>query len=73
MKNLKSFDEIKIEPATSTSSGAPCTVDCRKCIEACMYHAIVKRDEKIEVNKEACTGCGLCTCICPAKKLTLDW
>ena len=73
LKNLKSFDEIKIEPATSTSSGAPCTVDCRKCIEACMYHAIVKRDEKIEVNKEACTGCGLCTCICPAKKLTLDW
>ena len=28
LKNLKSFDEMKIEPATSTSSGAPCTVVC---------------------------------------------
>ncbi len=73
LKNLKSFDEMKIEPATSTASGAPCTDECRKCTEVCLYHAIVKEEEKIEVDKELCTGCGLCTCICPAKKLKLDW
>lgn len=73
LKNLKSFDEIKIEPATSTASGAPCTADCGKCIKCCSYHAISRKDGQIFVNKELCTGCGLCTFVCPAKKLNLDW
>lgn len=73
LKNLKSFDEIKIEPATSTASGAPCTADCGKCIKCCSYHAISKREDQIFVDKELCTGCGLCTFVCPAKKLKLDW
>lgn len=73
LKNLKSFDEMKIEPATSTASGTPCTVDCRQCSQVCMYHAITKKDEEIVVDKDLCVGCGLCICICPAKKLKLDW
>lgn len=73
LRNLKSFDEIKIEPATSTVASVPCTADCVTCIHTCMYDAISKKDEKICVDKELCTGCGLCTFICPAKKLRLDW
>lgn len=73
LKNLKSFDEIKIEPATSTASSVPCTADCDRCSRACMYHAITKKEDSIYVDKERCTGCGVCTDICPAKKLTLDW
>lgn len=73
LKKLKSFDEMKIEPATSTISNVPCTDDCDKCIRCCSYHAISKREEGIYVDKELCTGCGLCTFVCPAKKLSLDW
>ncbi|MCQ4635558.1 nitronate monooxygenase [Anaerovorax odorimutans] len=73
LRNLKSFDEIKIEPATSTASGVPCTADCTLCIHTCMYGAISKNDGNIYVDKELCTGCGLCTFVCPAKKLKLDW
>ncbi len=73
LKKLKSFDEMKIEPATSTISNVPCTDDCDKCIRCCSYHAISKRTEGIYVDKELCTGCGLCTFVCPAKKLSLDW
>ena len=73
LKNLKSFDEMKIEPATSTAASVPCTAECGKCVKACMYHAISKKGETICVDKELCTGCGLCTFICPAKKLKLDW
>ena len=73
LKNMKSFDEMKIEPAVSTVSGTPCTENCRKCIKACMYGAIMKEDGEINVFKDKCTGCGLCTFICPAGKLKLDW
>ncbi|MEG2323027.1 MAG: tRNA-dihydrouridine synthase [Anaerovoracaceae bacterium] len=73
LKNLKSFDEMKIEPATSTMLGAPCTAECDKCMKACMYHAIDKEDGTTFVKKELCTGCGLCSFVCPSKKLKLDW
>lgn len=73
LRNLKSFDEIKIEPATSTASGVPCTADCDKCITCCSYDAITKKDSCVRVDQERCTGCGLCTFVCPAKKLSLDW
>lgn len=73
LKKMKSFDEMKIEPATSTISSAPCTDDCGKCLACCSYHAISKCEQGISVDKELCTGCGLCTFVCPAKKLSLDW
>lgn len=73
LKNLKSFDEIKIEPATSAADGGPCTADCGRCMKCCSYQAIFKKDDEIFVDKERCTGCGLCTFICPAKKLKLEW
>lgn len=73
LKNLKSFDEIKIEPATSTASDVPCAAECHLCEDACMYEALSREKDAIHVDKEACTGCGLCTCICPVKKLKLDW
>lgn len=73
LKSLKSFDEIKIEPAISTAAGEPCVENCSKCINSCLYHAISKKGEQIRVDKMRCTGCGLCAAICPEKKLNLDW
>lgn len=71
--NLKSFDEMKIEPAVSTVGSAPCTEGCSRCISTCLYNAISKKDDEIKVENERCTGCGLCTFICPAYKFKLDW
>lgn len=73
IQNLKSFDEMKIEPAVSTVKGAPCTENCSKCIVSCMYGAISRQGTEIKVCQEKCIGCGLCTFVCPAKKLELDW
>ena len=73
LDNLKSFDEMKIEPAVSTVNGVPCTENCDRCQIACLYDAIKRDDAEIKVNKSSCTGCGVCTFICPAKKLKLDW
>lgn len=73
LQSLLSFDEMKIEPATSTVGSVPCDIDCDACTKACMYEAIVKENGNVQVEEEFCTGCGLCTFVCPANKLKLDW
>lgn len=73
LSNLKSFDEMKIEPAVSTAKSVPCTANCSRCMVSCLYGAIEKADGAIHVDSDKCTGCGLCTFICPAKKLKLAW
>ena len=73
LKNLKSFDEMKIEPAVSTVKSVPCTENCDKCTVACMYGAIKRENDTVIADSSKCSGCGLCTFICPAKKLKLEW
>lgn len=72
LENLRAFDELKFEPAVSQANGAPCSESCSKCVDACMYQAISRRGQSIRIDRSKCTGCGLCTFICPAKKLKLD-
>lgn len=73
LENLKSFDEMKIEPAVSTVKSVPCTENCDKCTVACMYKAIKRENDTVIADSSKCSGCGLCTFICPAKKLRLEW
>lgn len=73
LENLKSFDEMKIEPAVSTVKSVPCTENCDKCTVACMYGAITREADTVVADSSKCMGCGLCTFICPAKKLRLEW
>lgn len=72
LDNLKAFDEMKFEPAVSRANGVPCSENCDICIRACMYHAISRSNQSIRIDRAKCTGCGLCTSVCPAKKLKLD-
>ncbi|MDD4199859.1 MAG: 4Fe-4S binding protein [Eubacteriales bacterium] len=72
LDNLKSFEEMKFEPAVARANGASCNENCEKCISACMYNAITKKAGSISVDRSRCTGCGLCTFVCPANKLKLD-
>ena len=74
LSKLKSFEEIKIAPLHCQSKSISCTDGCNKCIEGCMYGAVQRKDvSDIVVNKNLCTGCGLCTFLCETKKLFLYW
>ncbi|MCF0144600.1 MAG: 4Fe-4S binding protein [Firmicutes bacterium] len=72
LNNLKAYDEMKFEPAVSTAAGVPCRENCSKCVTACMYQAIVKKEASVNIDRSKCTGCGLCTFICPENRLKLD-
>ena len=71
LEKMKSFDEMKAEPVICNIDDIPCETECRKCEAACMYGAITRNAGGVEVNDRYCTGCGLCTFICPEKKLEL--
>ena len=49
------------------------TTDCNICINGCLYDAIVRGDGCIEIDAEACQGCGLCSSGCPRGIITLGW
>ncbi|MEG2200167.1 MAG: 4Fe-4S binding protein, partial [Anaerovorax sp.] len=65
--------EIKMEPVVCAVDTPHCERDCIACRKACIYYAIEKEDGEIHIDRERCTGCGLCTFVCPDKKLTLQW
>lgn len=75
LKNLKSFDEMKVGPANCVADQKVCMTDCNKCLNACVYGAIEKKrgNVNININKRLCEGCGLCSSVCPQKKLSLMW
>ena len=73
LEKLKSFEEIKIEPLTCHAHDLVCETDCRRCADACIYGAIRKKGDDIEIDESSCTGCGLCTFVCPIGKLFLQW
>ncbi len=73
LKNLKSFDEMKHEPAVSTVTGVACREDCEKCVTCCIYDAVVRDGGTVRVDRNRCMGCGLCTFLCPENKLSLGW
>lgn len=73
LKNLKSFEEIKLEPVVSRIDDPVCNAQCEACVKACIYGAIRKEGNRMILDSEKCTGCGLCTFVCPDKKFRLDW
>ncbi len=75
LKGLKSFEEIKIEPMVChVDNRVQCIEACTMCKLACSYGALkMSGDGEIVVDQQACTGCGLCTFLCQAGKLHLDW
>ena len=71
LANLKSFDEMKYEPFVSTVTGVACRENCSRCVDTCMYGAIAKAGNTVKIDRGKCMGCGLCTFVCPEKKLSL--
>lgn len=48
--------------------------DCagQPCIAACPVEAIVNREGYVQIDREACTGCGACVEACPHQAIRLD-
>ena len=73
LDNMKSFDEMRVVPIVSTVNNAPCEEGCDICLKICRDEAISKEGDVVTANREKCSGCGVCTFRCPAKKFRLDW
>ncbi|MPN01713.1 NAD-dependent dihydropyrimidine dehydrogenase subunit PreA [bioreactor metagenome] len=71
LRNLKSFDEMKVGPANCVAAHLDCIKDCYKCVNACVYGAIQKNKGTINIKQQLCEGCGLCNSVCPQNKLAL--
>lgn len=48
------------------------TASCTACLEACPVSAWRLDDEKLELDIQACDGCGLCVPFCPQQALNFD-
>lgn len=47
-------------------------IGCKKCIKEIGCPAITFRDGKAEIDKSLCTGCGLCSSVCPVNVIGGD-
>ena len=70
--SLKSFEEIKVEDLKSDLLSKCTRSDCQQCVACCLDEAITFNKE-IEIDKDICTGCGICIDKCPDQKLKLVW
>lgn len=73
LSDIKSFDEIQVEPKVSRLNSECMRADCEKCLKCCVYEAIFKLDAGVFIKEDKCRGCGLCGGICPDKKIDLIW
>lgn len=73
LSDIKSFDEIQVEPKVSHLNGECKRIDCDKCVKGCVYGAITKAESCVSMITEKCRGCGLCCDICPDRIIELIW
>lgn len=71
--SLKSIEEIEIEPLVSSLQKKCIREDCEDCVKSCIFQAISRQRGNIVIEKEACTGCGLCITRCPDSNFKLVW
>lgn len=71
--SLKSIEEIEIEPLVSSLKKRCVQEDCEDCVKSCLFQAISKQRGSILIEKEDCTGCGLCITRCPDSNFKLEW
>ncbi len=45
---------------------------CRRCVEACRFHALMFIKEKPKLFSEVCHDCGLCGLVCPEDAISED-
>lgn len=74
LKKLKAFEEIVLEPLVARLIRECPLPRCERCVVACPYQAIEKPGpDKVMVDAEKCTGCGLCVSVCPENCFRMEW
>jgi MinD superfamily P-loop ATPase len=63
IKKTMNFHGLKI-----ASIDKSLCIDCKKCYASCHFNAI---DEKINLIKESCEGCGVCAYVCPVNAIKM--
>ncbi|OPX17922.1 hypothetical protein BXT86_03875 [candidate division WOR-3 bacterium 4484_100] len=46
---------------------------CLRCFDYCLYQAIKKKKDHLEIDHGLCTGCGGCMSICPDRAIKFSW
>ena len=72
LAGLKSFEEIKAEKKVSSIAECCDNEACDICIRGCLDGAVYF-DGEVMIDEKRCTGCGICTRICPEGRFELAW
>ena len=57
------------KPSGRCSVAAENCINCKKCIRETGCPALITADGKVAIDKNLCTGCGLCAQICPVEAI----
>ncbi len=74
LPTLHLFEDIKPQPLCATPAGRCMDVDCRICMDGCLYDAAARNGQgEVRIDAARCSGCGNCVARCPQRRLTLQW
>lgn len=65
LRSLAAYEDIPVKNYISKIKKDYNCENYQKCIDACIYDAIIMDNGKLEIINELCTGCGLCVQLCP--------
>ena len=73
LRELKSYEEIIVEPKVAVADKACSDSDCLSCVKCCISEAIQLDGNNIAIDSSRCNGCGLCAQVCPHDKIRLKY
>lgn len=59
------------KPSGDACIGTSC-INCRKCINEIGCPALIISDGKVAIDSSLCTGCGLCSQVCPVRAIEVN-
>ena len=60
------------KPESKCVIGADKCVNCKKCIREIGCPALIISSGRVTIDRNLCTGCGLCGCVCPVKAIAKE-
>lgn len=60
---------VLIKPSAAVTIDENKCIQCKKCIRSLGCPGIVTENGKVKIEQSLCTGCGLCTQVCPTKAI----